>query len=69
MINTKEKYPFWVTGVEDVGEMLSNVKRGEVRDLCLSAGGRMIKYVTYGEREDYCRKANYSSACGAHDVS
>ena len=64
MINTKEKYPFWVTGIEDIEKMLSQVKRGVVRELCLSAGGRSIKTVTYGERENYNRKANYSSACG-----
>ncbi|MBQ9116634.1 MAG: hypothetical protein IJY04_06385 [Clostridia bacterium] len=49
--------------------MLSQVKRGVVRELCLSAGGRSIKTVTYGERENYNRKANYSSACGAHAPS
>ena len=69
MINTKEKYPFWITGIDDVYGILSEVRRGEVKTLCRSAGGREIKYVTYGEKEDYNRRANYSSACGAHDPS
>jgi len=69
MINTKEKYPFWITGIEDCYKMLADVKKGEVKTLGYSAGGREIKYVTYGEKQDYNRKANYSSACGAHDPS
>ncbi len=69
MINTKEKYPFWITGIEDCYKMLDNVKKGDVKTLGYSAGGREIKYVTYGEKQDYNRKANYSSACGAHDPS
>jgi len=69
MINTKETYPFWVTGIEDIEKMLSEVKAGEVHTLCTSAGGRTIRYVTYGEKENYNRQANYSSACGAHDPS
>ena len=69
MINTKEKYPFWITGIEDCYKMLAEVKKGEVKTLGYSAGGREIKYVTYGEKQDYNRKANYSSACGAHDPS
>ena len=66
MINTKRKYPFWVTSIDDVEKMLLNVRHGEVKTLCLSAGGRTIKYISYGEKENYNRKANYSSACGAN---
>ena len=46
MINTKEKYPFWITGIEDIEKMLSEVRNGEVTELCTSAGGRIVKYVT-----------------------
>jgi len=69
MINTKEKYPFWVTGIDDIEKILSGVKKGEVKELCVSAGGRRVKYITYGKKQDYNRRANYSSACGAHDPS
>ncbi|MBR2459942.1 MAG: hypothetical protein IKB34_01750 [Clostridia bacterium] len=69
MFNTKEKYPFWVTGIEDIEKILACVKKGEVKELCTSAGGRSVKYVTYGKKENYNRRANYSSACGAHDLS
>ena len=69
MINTKEKFPFWVTKIEDCYQMLADLKKGEVKTLGYSAGGREIKYVTYGEKQDYNRRANYSSACGAHDPS
>lgn len=69
MINTKEKYPFWVTTIEDCYDALSKVKKGEVKTLGFSAGNREIKYVTYGEKQDYNRTANYSSACGAFNPS
>ena len=35
MINTKEKYPFWITGIEDIEKMLSEVRNGEVTELKL----------------------------------
>jgi len=47
--------------------MLKRIQKGKVSRLCLSAGGRPVEYVSYGERVDYERKANYSSACGAKD--
>ena len=67
MINTKAKYPYWVTCPEDIADILASCKRGVVHHLCKSAGGRDIPYITYGEKEDYGRQANYSSACGARD--
>lgn len=67
MIDTKSKYPFWITSIEDTEKILDSVKKGEVHTLCKSAGGRTIRYVTYGEKENYCRSANFSSACGAKD--
>jgi len=69
MINTKEKYPFWITKPDDIKTILSTLTRGEVHTLCTSAGGHEIPYVTYGEKEDYERRANYSSACGGRDIS
>ena len=66
MRNTIEKYPFWLSRPEDVTKMLAGIKKGKVHTLCTSAGGREIPYVTYGEKENYNNRANWSSACGAY---
>ena len=65
MLNTKAVYPWWVTEPDDIAAILASCKRGTVHTLCQSAGGREIPYITYGEKEDYNRQANYSSALGA----
>lgn len=67
MINTYLEYPFWKTRPEDVEAMLDSARLGKVHTLCQSAGGRTIRYLTYGEPEDYGRQANYNSACGARN--
>ena len=67
MFNTFEKIPYWRTRVCDIDEALDTAKRGQVHTLCKSAGGRTIRYITYGEKENYNRTANLSSACGARD--
>ncbi len=67
MIDTYRTYPFWKTTLAHIDEALDGIKIGQVHDLCTSAGGHRIRYVTYGEKPDYSRRANYSSACGARD--
>ena len=67
MKNTKSLDPYWITTPEDLAAIEAGLVRGQVHHLCKSAGGRDIPYVTYGEKPDYNRKANYSSACGAKD--
>ena len=67
MIDTYKTYPFWRTDIDYVNAALDAAKIGRVHTLCTSAGGREIRYITYGEKEDYGRTANYSSACGARD--
>ena len=67
MTDTYKKYPFWRTGYEDAEKLMASAKRGERHTLCTSAGGHEIHYLTYGEKIDYKRTANFSSACGAKD--
>lgn len=56
---------YWKNSLEDIEESLGKVKRGKVSLLARSAGGRDIHLVTYGTQEEFHRKANYNSACGA----
>ncbi|KRE98467.1 hypothetical protein ASG89_05555 [Paenibacillus sp. Soil766] len=56
---------FWKSTLTDIEECLSNVTKGTVKHLVSSAGGRDIHCVEYGAKEDFGRKANYNSACGA----
>ncbi|WP_127582566.1 M14 family zinc carboxypeptidase [Paenibacillus koleovorans] len=56
---------FWKSRLTDIDACLSGVARGKVRRLAVSAGGRDIHVVEYGEKEDFGRRANYGSACGA----
>ena len=65
MLDTYKSYPFWRTRIEDVNAALDSAVIGEVHTLCTSAGGREIRYITYGDKVDYGRTANFSSACGA----
>ncbi|TYP79323.1 zinc carboxypeptidase [Paenibacillus methanolicus] len=56
---------FWKSRLTDIEACLSGVAKGKVRLLAKSAGGRDIHVVEYGDKEDFGRKANYGSACGA----
>ena len=69
MINTEKTYPFWKTTLEATEAAVLSARRGEAHVLCRTPGGHTIRYLTYGEKVDYCRRANYSSACGAKDPS
>ncbi|UKS27402.1 hypothetical protein LOZ80_00150 [Paenibacillus sp. HWE-109] len=57
--------PFWRSKLVEIEECVANVQRGRARKLAVSAGGRDIYLVEYGEKEDFGRKANFNSACGA----
>lgn len=63
-----ENLDWWKSRLSHVDEILGSVKNGQTGTLCKSAGGRHIRMVAYGERLDYKRRANYNSACGAHDI-
>ncbi len=56
---------FWKTRLDEVEETLKLVKCGKVTQPCVSAGGRPIYMVEYGESTLPKRTANCSSALGA----
>ncbi len=56
---------WWKGTVADINEIVSRVKRGEVKQLGKTAGGIPIPYVTYGEAEPHPGTANLFSASGA----
>ena len=59
----------WKTDLETIAAWAKRAKRAQVRSLCRSAGGRDVWAFAYGEKQELNRRANYSSACGAHDRS
>lgn len=67
MTETYKTYPFWRTSLSAVDDALDRAQKGVVHTLCRTPGGHAVRYLTYGEKPDYNRCANYSSACGAHD--
>lgn len=60
---------YWKNNLEHIEETMSLVSKGQVERIATSAGGRAIKAVYYGEKQDFQRKANYNSACGGKDLS
>ncbi|MBQ3079656.1 MAG: hypothetical protein IJC48_06645 [Clostridia bacterium] len=55
----------WMTRYNDVKNMALNAKRGEMKALCKTPGGREVFALCYGEKFSCAESANYSSACGA----
>lgn len=68
MAEQTETPAFWKTNLNEVEQVVRNLQKGEASAAGRSAGGRTIYQVAYGEKEDFCRQANYSSACGARDT-
>jgi len=56
---------YWKTSLNEVEDVLKGVKKGKVKNVGKSAGDRNLFLVEYGEKQDFNRQANYSSACGA----
>jgi hypothetical protein len=59
--------PFWKSRLSDVEAAVGEARRGRVRVLVKSAGGRDIHLVAYGEKQHPRSAANYNSACGGND--
>ncbi len=60
---------FWENSLDKIKAIMGSIKKGKVRVLTTSAGGRDIYMVEYGEKQDMQRNANYSSACAYRDLS
>lgn len=61
---------FWKTALEDVEAAVANAqKASEKRILTQSPGGRPVHMIAYGPKKEKKGTANYSSACGAHDIN
>jgi len=56
---------YWKTRLSEVDEILKTVKKGKVSVVAKSPGGRDVHLVEYGEKQDFNRTANFSSAAGA----
>ncbi len=52
--------PFWKSGWDEVNYFLDGIKKGSVREIGKSHGGRAIRAVSYGEKEPIERKCNIS---------
>lgn len=67
-LDSKTQVPvYWKSTLEDVEETLKLVKRGKVKVLTTSAGGRPIYQVEYGKSNVKLGEANLGSALGAFD--
>lgn len=56
---------FWCTRLNEIETFLKTIRKGEVRELCRSAGGRPVYSVSYGKKPVTNRTANYASAMAA----
>ena len=65
----RELPAFWFGDVKDLGQRLEKLKRGEVRTIAKSPGGRPIYLVTYGQLEKLEHNSNFNSAVGGRDLT
>lgn len=60
---------YWKSSLEDIEKSVESVKKGNVKKICDSAGGRPVYRIFYGTENVLSKKANLSSALGAADFS
>ena len=58
---------YWQSSVEAVEKSLSSVRQGKIIKSTESAGGRPVRLLMYGKKNDLHRTANLSCALGASD--
>jgi len=59
--------PFWKSRLLDIDAAVKDVRKGNVRVLTKSAGGRKIYLASYGEKQSRNGSANYNSAVAGTD--
>ena len=59
---------YWKSDLSEIEKIIGSVKKGNIVK-SKSAGNKNIYLVEYGKENNLKRKANYSSACGARDIS
>ena len=62
------KPQYWKTTIQETEEVLQNIKQGSVEVICESPGGNNVYMVKYNVNPKV-HSANFSSACGANDLS
>ena len=60
---------WWKTTLEDIEQAAQTAQKAQIMRLCRTPGGRPVTAFAYGEKQNIASQANYSSACGAHEVS
>ncbi len=58
---------FFKSRLSDVETAVKEVRKGNVRQIAKSPGGRPVYLVSYGEKDELKSTANYNSACGGRD--
>ncbi len=58
---------FYKTNLQDIENIIKSIKIVNVTTLCNSAGGRPVYMFRYGEKNEFYRTANLSSALGGKD--
>lgn len=58
---------FFKSRLGDIDEELNKVKKGKVKAIAISPGGRALYSVTYGEKNNLDSQANYNSAVAARN--
>ena len=59
---------WWQTTLEEIEQAAQSARKAQIMRLCHTPGGRPVTAFAYGEKQDIVSQANYSSACGAHEV-
>jgi hypothetical protein len=68
-IPRRELPGFWVGGMDKLDRQLAKVRNGEVEVIATTPGGRRMQLVSFGEREQTTRTANFNSAVGGRQKS
>ena len=60
---------FWIGDVKGLDQRFAALKRGRVKTIATTPGGRPVHLITYGPRERVAGAANFNSAVGAREPS